>query len=217
MIKNNKVIGEDDDLNVDVKDKYNKNTIFFILITVLIVIVSFISILITIKYINHSNNVNITIINKYIESLELKTAYGYKHPIQKIDINISEYAKNYIVNPKNKECGQSSQLILINEEENLELISCEFINKIENDSIAKNISIYVPEKNNSEIFSNNFNNYSDYLFLIGFNDGEESLLDYDWILTDRQGRRRNYEFCNKYKNLCKYTLNYNSSEFEQFK
>lgn len=170
MIKNNKVIGEDEVLNF--KDKYSKNVILFVLITLLIIIVSFVSILITIKYINHSNNINIKIINKYIESLELKTAYGYKHPIQKVDISISEYAKNYLVNPENKECGNYSQLILINEEKNLELISCDFIKKIENDSIAKNISIYVPEKNNSEIFSNNLNNYSDYLFLIGFNDAD---------------------------------------------
>lgn len=186
-------------------------------VVLLIISSSVVSIYLTVKYVKYTQNINVTIINKYIEALELKTAYGYKHPEQKIDINIKEYAKNFLINKTNKDCGKNSQLELNKEDTNLNFMSCEFIKEIEKDKIANNITIFVPIENNKEIFSDSFNKYSNYSFFIGFNEGDQSLLDYDWILIDRQGRTRGYEFCDKYKNLCKYMLHYNSEEFKEFK
>lgn len=191
--------------------------IMILAFVLLIIFSSLFSIFLTVKYVKYTQNINVTIINKYIESLELKTAYGYKHPEQKIDINIKEYAKNFLINKTNKDCGENSQLDLNKEDSTLNFMSCGFIKEIETDKIANNITIFVPNENNKEIFSDSFNKYSTYSFFIGFNEGDQSLLDYDWILVDRQGRTRSFEFCDKYKNLCKYMLHYNSKEFKEFK
>ncbi len=220
MARNARIDERDDDEEIVQKDSFYQRipkVVWIILICLIIVGVSLLSVFLTVKYIKYNQNINKVFINKYIEALELKTAYGYKHPEQKIDINLVNYAKNYIINPNNKECGKESQLILKPEENNLSFMNCEFIESIKNDDMAKNITLYVPKENNTEIFSNNYSKYSTYYFFIDFNDGDDSLLDYDWILVDRQGRNRSYEFCSKYKNICKYSLLFNNEDFKEFK
>lgn len=228
MARNNSNLLDEDEEDLKEESKRTKfsidnlsNVKLIIILIIFTILFSIISVFITYKYIKYNNSVNINILNSYIESLELKTAYGYKHPIQKIDINISEYAKTYLLNKNQLSCGNSSQLDLKKEEDKLEFISCNFINEIENNKLAKNITIYVPDSNNKEIFSEGFNKdinkYSNYSFFIEFNKGDVSLLDSGWILIDRQGRQRDYSFCQKYINLCKFTLNYNSSDFKWLK
>ena len=161
------------------------------------------SILITRDVINYKQSINQTILKSYLQSLELKTAYGYNHPEQKVDIALTEYAWNYLVHDS-QFCNQKSQLTLKPEDKKINFIECNEIKRISEDPLGKHVTIFIPQKNNNDQYSSEPTPISEYRFFIDFRDGEPSLLKYKWNLIDRKGKLRSLEFCTDRPNLCKY-------------
>ena len=173
---------------------------FSILLLLLVILAS---ILITRDFINYKQSINQTILKGYLNSLELKTAYGYNHPAQKVDIALTEYAWNYLVTDSQL-CNQKSQLTLKEEDKNTSFIDCQEITRISQDTMGKHVSVFIPQKNNNDQYSNVPTSVSEYRFFIDFRDGDPSLLNFKWNLIDRKGKFRSLEFCQNRPNLCKY-------------
>lgn len=183
-------------------DNISKATfIKLVVLTLLVVILA--SILITRDFINYKQSVNQTILKDYLQSLELKTAYGYNHPDQKVDIALTEYALNYLVT-EGQSCNHKTQLHLKPEDKNTTFITCQEITSISQDTLGKHISVFIPAQNNNDQFSNTPTPVSEYRFFIDFRDGETSLLNYKWRLIDKKGKLRSLDFCKEHPNLCKY-------------
>lgn len=161
------------------------------------------SILITRDVVNYKQSINQTILKGYLNSLELKTAYGYNHPEQKVDITLTEYAWNYLVT-NNQLCNQKTQLTLKEEDKNASFIDCQEIIRISQDPQGKHVSVFIPQQNNNDQYSNVQTLVSEYRFFIDFRDGDPSLLNFKWNLIDRKGKFRSLEFCQNRPNLCKY-------------
>jgi len=161
------------------------------------------SILITRDVINYKQSVNQTILKGYLQSLELKTAYGYNHPEQKVDIALTEYALNYLVT-ESQLCNKKTQLTLKEDDKKISFIECQEITRISQDPMGKHISVFIPQRNNNDQYANTLTTVSEYRFFIDFREGEPSLLNYKWNLIDRKGKLRSLEFCETHPNLCKY-------------
>lgn len=183
-------------------DRLSRATCIKVFILFLL-LVMLISILVTRHVINYNQSVNQTILKGYLEALELKTAFGYNHPEQKVDIALTEYAWHYLVTDSQL-CNQKSQLKLKEEDKKVSFIDCKEINRISKDPLGKHVSVFIPQKNNNDQFSKEPTPFSEYRFFIDFIEGDSDLLNYKWNLIDKKGKFRTLEFCQEHPNLCKY-------------
>lgn len=180
----------------------SKTSIVLIIVVVFLAVISA-SIWLTRESIKKDQSINQTVLKGFIQALELKTAYGYNYPEQKLDIPLTEYAWHYLVT-ENQPCHQKSLLKLKDEDKNVLFIDCKEVIRIGQDPIGKNISIFIPQENNSDQFSSPLKTVPEYRFFIDFVKGYPDLLDYNWNLIDKKGKIRSIEFCEKHPALCKY-------------